>query len=136
MNRRQFVQSAGTAAVLAAATQSPAAASAEQATESPQSAAQSSPQVRTLSEQEVVDLMVGSSIQATRNSDTPGMIKRARRLLSEGRHFRVVEHAQVVEMAQAKSAPLAVHLAETRDELELLENGTGPLGSLISSCTT
>jgi len=39
---------------------------------------------------------------------------------------------RLVKMAQAKSAPLAVHLAETGDELELLANGTGPLVDLFS----
>jgi cytosine/adenosine deaminase-related metal-dependent hydrolase len=38
----------------------------------------------------------------------------------------------LVKQAQESRAPLAVHLAETHDELELLANGTGPLVELFS----
>jgi uncharacterized protein len=48
------------------------------------------PRIRTLTEQEVVDMMVGSSIQGTRASDSAGMIRTARQLLAEGRKFNVI----------------------------------------------
>lgn len=38
----------------------------------------------------------------------------------------------LVDCARATKAPLAVHLAETHDELELLANGSGPLVDLFS----
>jgi hypothetical protein len=52
--------------------------------------AQQAPRIRTLTEQEVVDLMVGTAIQGTRGSNTEGMIKQARDLLGSGRMFQVV----------------------------------------------
>lgn len=51
---------------------------------------QNHPAIRTLSEQEVVDLMVGTAIQGTRNSNTDQLIERARALLAEGRQFRMI----------------------------------------------
>jgi DUF917 family protein len=52
--------------------------------------AQSQPKLRTLTEQEVVDLLTGSSIQAARGSDTEGMIRRAKGLLAEGKRFTLI----------------------------------------------
>jgi DUF917 family protein len=49
-----------------------------------------SPPIRTLSEQEAMDMMVGSSIQSTRASDSAGMMQAAKKLLSEGRKFTMV----------------------------------------------
>ena len=39
--------------------------------------------------------------------------------------------SSVVRVAARHSAPLAVHLAETREELELLAHGTGPLTDML-----
>ena len=52
--------------------------------------AQSRPRIRTLTDQEVFDMMVGSSIQGTRSSNSAGMIENAKKLLSEGKKFQVV----------------------------------------------
>jgi len=52
--------------------------------------AQQGPRIRTLTEQEVVDLAVGTAIQGTRSSDTAGMIKQAKNMLAEGKTLRVV----------------------------------------------
>lgn len=52
--------------------------------------AQSGPKIRVLSEQEVVDLMVGTAIQGTRSSNTEQMIGQAKAMLAEGRQFKVV----------------------------------------------
>src|SRR5436190_2108950 len=52
--------------------------------------AQQGPRIRTLTEQEVVDLAVGTAIQGTRSSDTAGMIKQAKNMLAEGKNLRVV----------------------------------------------
>lgn len=38
----------------------------------------------------------------------------------------------IVDLAQAHSCPLAMHLAETEEELELLRTGTGPLADLFA----
>ncbi|MBI5771346.1 MAG: DUF917 domain-containing protein [Verrucomicrobia bacterium] len=82
--------------VAATVSQPSAGAAAEAAAKQPPATtAASAPRIRTLSEQEVADLMLGSSIQATRNSDTASMIKRAKGLMAQGRHFRIVEHGQV-----------------------------------------
>ena len=96
MNRRHFLRTSGAAAVAAAA-QEPAVGAAAQAASKQSSAATATqtPKIRTLNEQEVADLMLGSSIQATRNSDTAGMIKRAKGLLARGRQFQIVEHGQI-----------------------------------------
>ena len=53
-------------------------------------AAQPSPRIRTLSEQEVVDLMVGAAIQGTRSADTEATIKRAKGMLAQGKTFRII----------------------------------------------
>jgi DUF917 family protein len=52
--------------------------------------AQQRPAVRTLTEQEVVDLLVGSSIQGTRNGNSAGMIQTARNLMAQGKKFTIV----------------------------------------------
>ena len=53
-------------------------------------AAQLGPKIRTLNEQEVVDALMGSSIQGTRNGNTAQMIKTAKELLAQGKQFRVI----------------------------------------------
>jgi len=57
--------------------------------------AQQGPRIRTLTEQEVVDLAVGTAIQGTRSSDTAGMIKQVKNMLAEGKAFRVVPMDQL-----------------------------------------
>ena len=54
-------------------------------------AARQEPRIRTLAEQEIMDMMVGSSIQSTRASDSAAMMKTAKLLLSEGRKFNVID---------------------------------------------
>ncbi len=46
--------------------------------------------IRTLTEQEVIDILVGSSIQSTRNSNSEGMIKQARALMAAGKQFTMI----------------------------------------------
>ena len=53
-------------------------------------AAQDMPETRTLSEQEVVDLLVGSCIQATRGCNAANYIERATAAMAAGAEFRVV----------------------------------------------
>lgn len=52
--------------------------------------AQRGPRIRTLSEQEVTDLMVGTAIQGTRSSDTAVMISQAKALLAAGKSFSII----------------------------------------------
>jgi hypothetical protein len=52
--------------------------------------AQPAPAVRTLTEQEMTDMMVGSSIQASRSSDSAAMIKRVKDAMAEGRRFTLL----------------------------------------------
>src|SRR5438093_13425160 len=52
--------------------------------------AQQGPKVRTLREQEVADLLVGSSIQGTRNGDSGRMIQTAKELMAQGKKFTIV----------------------------------------------
>jgi uncharacterized protein len=49
------------------------------------------PTIRTLSEQEIIDALVGSSIQSTRNSNNESMIKQAKTLLSQGKTFTMID---------------------------------------------
>lgn len=96
VNRRQFLRAAGAVTVSVAAARPSVDASDEPATkQQPPTAAKSVPEIRTLNEQEVADLMLGSSIQATRNSDTSSMVKRAKALMARGHHFQIVEHGTV-----------------------------------------
>lgn len=53
-------------------------------------AAQDMPETRTLSEQEVVDLLVGSCIQATRGCNAANYIERATAAMAAGAEFRIV----------------------------------------------
>jgi DUF917 family protein len=53
-------------------------------------AAADAPKVRMLTEQELVDMMVGTSILCTRGGDTEGMIQRIKTALAEGRHFSMI----------------------------------------------
>jgi DUF917 family protein len=48
------------------------------------------PKIRTLTEQEVVDIIVGSSIQSTRNSNSAQMIREAKALLAAGKKFTMI----------------------------------------------
>lgn len=48
------------------------------------------PRIRTLSEQEMTDIMRGSSIQASRSSDTEGLIRRVKDAFAQGRTFRMI----------------------------------------------
>src|SRR5256885_16416908 len=47
--------------------------------------------VRTLSEQEMVDMMVGSSIQASRSTNSADMIRQVRAAIAQGRQFTMVD---------------------------------------------
>jgi DUF917 family protein len=51
---------------------------------------QENPKIRTLSEEEICDLMVGSSIQATRGNNSDGMVKRVRAALAERKKFTLI----------------------------------------------
>jgi DUF917 family protein len=53
-------------------------------------AQQPAPKVRTLTEQEVSDLLVGSSIQGTRNGDSGRMIQTAKSLMAQGKKFTMI----------------------------------------------
>ncbi|MBN1224217.1 MAG: DUF917 family protein, partial [Candidatus Aminicenantes bacterium] len=46
--------------------------------------------IRELSEQEIIDLMVGSSIQATRGNDSTRMINRMKEALKDGKTFKII----------------------------------------------
>src|SRR5207247_947161 len=48
------------------------------------------PKLRTLTEQELVDMMLGSSIQASRSSNTPQTVQRVKEALAHGRKFTMV----------------------------------------------
>lgn len=48
------------------------------------------PRVRTLSEQEMIDMMQGSSIQASRSSDTTNLIRRVKDAIAQGRTFTMI----------------------------------------------
>lgn len=52
---------------------------------------QQRPKIRTLTEQEMVDMMVGSSIQATRGSNTERMVERLNEAFAEGRRFTMID---------------------------------------------
>jgi len=52
--------------------------------------AQQPPRIRTLSEQELMDMMLGSSIQAGRSSDTPSTIKPLKEALAQGKKFTMI----------------------------------------------
>lgn len=54
-------------------------------------AAQKAPIIRTLTEQEMIDLMVGSGIQATRATTTDAMIQKVREAFAQGRKFQIVD---------------------------------------------
>jgi hypothetical protein len=57
--------------------------------------ASAQPKVRALSEQDLVDMMQGSSIQATRGSDTASMVRRVEDLLAQGHTFTMIAVADV-----------------------------------------
>src|SRR5262245_48334124 len=50
----------------------------------------SAPRLRTLTHQELVDMMVGTSILCTRGGDTAGMIKRIEDAIAQGREFAMI----------------------------------------------
>lgn len=48
------------------------------------------PKVRTLTEQELLDMMMGSSIQASRGNNTASMVQRLKDALAQGRKFTMI----------------------------------------------
>ena len=52
--------------------------------------AQQRPRIRTLTEQEVIDLTVGTAIQGTRSSNTVQMIQQAKALLAAGKSYNII----------------------------------------------
>ena len=52
--------------------------------------AQQQPKIHTLTEQEVEDVLVGSSIQATRNGDSARAIQQAKALMAQGNRYQVI----------------------------------------------
>ena len=52
--------------------------------------AEPAPKVRTLERQDLVDMMVGTSILCTRGGDTEGMIKRIEDAVAQGRQFTMI----------------------------------------------
>src|SRR5262245_20801005 len=49
-----------------------------------------SPKLRTLTEQELVDMMVGTSILCTRGGDTEGMIQPIKSAFADGKRFTMI----------------------------------------------
>ncbi len=56
----------------------------------PHVAAAQEPKVRTLTEQELVDMMMGSSIQASRGNNTASMVQRVKEAIAQGRKFTLI----------------------------------------------
>jgi uncharacterized protein len=52
--------------------------------------AQQAPRIRTLTEQEVIDLAVGTAIQGTRSSDTDNMIRQVKTALDSGKQYKMI----------------------------------------------
>ena len=52
--------------------------------------ASAQPKLRALSEQDLIDMMQGSSIQATRGSDTAALVQRVKELLAQGHQFTMI----------------------------------------------
>lgn len=52
--------------------------------------AQKTPAIRTLTEQEITDMMLGASIQASRGSDTESMTQRVKEAMNKGRKFTMI----------------------------------------------
>jgi DUF917 family protein len=52
--------------------------------------AQQGPRIRTLTEQEVIDMAVGTAIQGTRSSDTDAMIRQVKTAMDSGKQYRMI----------------------------------------------
>ena len=52
--------------------------------------AQQGPRIKTLTEQEVIDMAVGTGIQGTRSNDTEAAIRQARTLLASGKQYKLI----------------------------------------------
>ena len=52
--------------------------------------ASAQPKTRTLTEQELLDMMMGSSIQASRGNNTAGMVQRMKEALAQGKKFTLI----------------------------------------------
>jgi DUF917 family protein len=48
------------------------------------------PKIRTLTEQEIMDMMLGSSIQASRGANTPQTVERMKALIAQGKKFTMI----------------------------------------------
>ena len=61
----------------------------------PAAALAQQPAIRTLTEQEMVDMMQGSSIQASRSSNTANLVSRVKAAFAEGRRFTMISLADL-----------------------------------------
>lgn len=61
----------------------------------PQSTSAQQPKIRTLTEQEMVDMMVGTSIQSSRANNSANLIKRVKAAIAEGKKFTMVNLSDV-----------------------------------------
>ena len=92
-------------------------------------AARDMPETRTLSRQEVVDLLVGSCIQATRGCNAANYIERVSVAMAEGAEFRIIsaddlpDHWMAVGTAAVGGGGAWEHVIERTQEqgLELVE---------------
>ena len=60
-------------------------------------AAEQQPRVRALSEQEIMDMMLGSSIQASRGANTPQTMQRMKAALDQGKKFTMIDVDDIPE---------------------------------------
>jgi uncharacterized protein len=102
---------------------------------------QQGPPIRTLTEQEVADVLVGSSIQGTRNGNSAGMIKVARDLIARGKKFTLIEPDDLPDEWMVVAAAGAVggggaweHVTERikRQTLPTLQNTTVLAANVLS----
>jgi aminodeoxyfutalosine deaminase len=86
---------------------------------------------------------VAAAIELARSHLRNNDFKNSRELTTSGKHWQpgLSPHAPytvhpnlltaVVELSAAEQVPVAMHLAESREELELLRHGVGPLRTLL-----
>lgn len=101
------------------------------------------PKLRTLSERELVDMMMGGSIQASRSSNTPSSVTRVKEALAQGKKFQMIALEDVPDNWTVVSpggvggggAWQYVRIRTTEQDLPRVQNGNVIAAQTLSKYT-
>lgn len=101
------------------------------------------PRIKTLSEQELVDMMMGASIQASRSSNTASSVRRIKQAVAQGKKFQMIALEDVPDNWTAVTpggvggggAWQYVRMRTTEQNLQRVQNGNALAAQALSKYT-